>query len=77
MSTDPAAPVEVAALAHSIHGAIGFTAEYDLQLWTRRLHAWRQSAGTEGYWFARVGKLILDHHDHLSLDLLREATALA
>jgi acyl-CoA dehydrogenase len=72
-----AAAVEVAALAHSIHGAIGFTAEYDLQLWTRRLHAWRQSAGTEGFWFARVGKLILDHYDHQSLDLLREATALA
>jgi len=75
-----AAAVEVAALAHSIHGAIGFTAEYDLQLWTRRLHAWRQSAGTEGYWHAQVGKLILDHHDqhdHLSLDLLRKATALA
>ena len=72
-----AAAVEVAALAHSIHGAIGFTAEYDLQLWTRRLHAWRQAAGTEGYWNARVGRLVLDHPDPVSLELLRRATALA
>ena len=71
-----AAAVEVAALAHSIHGAIGFTAEYDLQLWTRRLHAWRQAAGAEGYWNVRVGRLILDHHDQASLDLLRQATTL-
>ena len=40
------AALVVAELSHSIHGAIGFTEEYDLQLFTRRLHAWRQSAGT-------------------------------
>ena len=40
------AALVVSELAHAIHGAIGFTAEYDLQLYTRRLHAWRQAAGT-------------------------------
>ena len=35
------AAVTVAAIAHAVHGAIGITEEFDLQLYTRRLHAWR------------------------------------
>lgn len=42
--------LEGAAIAHGIHDAIGFTAEFDLQLHTRRLHAWRQAAGSESRW---------------------------
>ena len=53
------AAVEVAALAHSIHGAIGFTADYDLQLFTRRLHAWRLHAGSESYWHEVLGQAVL------------------
>lgn len=68
------AAVEVAALSHSIHGAIGFTAEFDLQLHTRRLHAWRQAAGSESYWHDVVGQALLDSPAALSLDLLRELT---
>ncbi len=49
------AALEVASLAHSIHGAIGFTAEFDLQLFTRRLHLWRQAAGSESYWHDFLG----------------------
>ena len=54
------AAAEVTALAHSIHGAIGFTAEHDLQLFTRRLHAWRLQAGSESYWQTVLGQAVLN-----------------
>jgi acyl-CoA dehydrogenase len=68
------AALEVAALAHSIHGAIGFTAEFDLQLYTRRLHAWRQAAGSESYWQEVLGEELVDRRDGLALDLVRATT---
>lgn len=68
-----AAP-EVAALAHSIHGAIGFTAEFDLQLYTRRLHAWRQAGGSESHWQGVLGEALVNGHEGLTLDLLRQLT---
>lgn len=67
------AAAEVAALSHSIHGAIGFTREYDLQLHTRRLHAWRRAAGAEGYWQQRIGAGLIAHPGP-SLDFLRQLT---
>lgn len=70
------AALEVAALAHSIHGAIGFTEEFDLQLFTRRLHAWRQAAGSESYWHDVLGEELVDRREGLALDLLRAATDL-
>lgn len=54
------AALQVAALAHAIHGAIGFTREFDLQLHTRRLHAWRQAAGSETYWHRVLGLALVD-----------------
>ncbi len=69
------AAVEVAGLAHSIFGAIGFTAEHDLQLYTRRLHGWRQSAGTEAYWQEVLGQAVLQSPHAMSLDILRTLTA--
>ncbi|MBA2963820.1 MULTISPECIES: acyl-CoA dehydrogenase family protein [Ramlibacter] len=68
------AALEVAGLAHSIHGAIGFTAEFDLQLYTRRLHAWRQAAGSESYWQEVLGEELVDRRDGLALDLVRATT---
>lgn len=68
------AAVEVTALGHSIHGAIGFTREYDLQLFTRRLNAWRRDAGSESYWHDVAGEFLLRCPSPLSLDLLRQAT---
>lgn len=68
------AALEVAALSHSIHGAIGFTLEFDLQLYTRRLHAWRQAAGTESYWHAVLGEQLVDRHAGLALDVIRSVT---
>jgi acyl-CoA dehydrogenase len=70
------AAAEMAALSHSIHGAIGFTEEYDLQLFTRRLHVWRLSAGSESYWHDVVGELLLRDGDARSLDFLRRASQL-
>lgn len=67
------AAVEVAALSHSIHGAIGFTEEFDLQLYTRRLHAWRQAGGSESYWYGVAGNSLVDHQGN-TLDLIRRAT---
>lgn len=70
------AAAQVAALAHSIHGAIGFTSEFDLQLYTRRLHAWRQAAGSESYWHDVLGRELVEHRTDGSLDLVRALTDL-
>jgi acyl-CoA dehydrogenase len=71
------AAVEVAALSHSVHGAIGFTEEYDLQLLTRRLNAWRLSAGSEGYWYSEVGEGLFNCAEEKSLDFLRRCSDLS
>jgi len=45
----------VAAGGHAVHGAIGITAECDLQLYTRRLVAWRTEGGSPSHAARRVG----------------------
>ncbi|MBW7923154.1 MAG: acyl-CoA dehydrogenase [Burkholderiaceae bacterium] len=50
----------VAAGAHAVHGAIGLTEEYDLQILTRRLHEWRAAYGGQQYWNRRLGQELLD-----------------
>src|SRR6218665_953701 len=60
--------------SHAIHGAIGFTQECDLHLFPRRLHAWRQTAGSESFWHAVAGAALVDQHQGLTLDLLRATT---
>ena len=47
-----------AELAHQVHGAIGFTQEYALQLSTRRLWSWRDEFGADAEWAARVGAIV-------------------
>lgn len=49
----------VASTAHALHGAIGVTQEYDLQLLTRRLHEWRIAHGSENYWNRVIGEYVL------------------
>jgi acyl-CoA dehydrogenase len=44
-----------ASLAHQIHGAIGFTREFRLQLFTRALWQWRDDFGSEHEWAAELG----------------------
>lgn len=46
----------IANTAHGLHGAIGVTEEYDLQLHTRRLHEGRLAHGSEKYWHRIVGE---------------------
>ena len=46
------------AIAHQVHGAIGFTKEYPLQHLTRRLWSWREEFGSEAYWQRRLGGLV-------------------
>ena len=53
------AAVFVANTAHALHGAIGVTQEFDLQLLTRRLHSWRMAHGSESYWHQVVGEHVL------------------
>ncbi len=53
------AAVTVAAVAHAVHGAIGVTEEYDLQLLTRRVHEWRAHYGSESYWARRLGTAVV------------------
>ena len=38
-----------------MHGAIGFTREYDLQRFTRRLWCWRGEYGNERHWAEEIG----------------------
>jgi acyl-CoA dehydrogenase len=44
-----------AAGAHQVHGAIGFTREQDLRLFTQRLLAWRGELGNDRFWAERLG----------------------
>jgi len=47
-----------AAIAHQMHGAIGFTQEHRLHHSTRRLWAWRDEFGNEAYWAQRLGAAV-------------------
>jgi len=53
------AAATVAAVSHAVHGAIGITAEFDLQLFTRRLHEWRRDHGGESAWQRVLGEAVL------------------
>ena len=48
-----------AAIAHQVHGAIGFTREYSLQQRTRRLWSWRDDFGTETEWADELGRAVV------------------
>jgi acyl-CoA dehydrogenase len=47
-----------AAIAHQVHGAIGFSQEHVLHRYTQRLWAWRDDFGSESYWALRLGQLV-------------------
>src|SRR5437763_1858169 len=49
-----------AAIAHQVHGAMGFTYEHSLHHATRRLWAWREEFGNETLWAGRLGKLVAE-----------------
>jgi acyl-CoA dehydrogenase len=45
-------------IAHQVHGAMGFTAEYPLHHLTRRLWSWQSEFGNERYWAELLGSQI-------------------
>jgi alkylation response protein AidB-like acyl-CoA dehydrogenase len=50
---------KASAVAHQVHGAIGFTREYPLHWATRRLAAWRAEFGSEHDWATRLGRQVV------------------
>ena len=49
------------AIAHQVHGAMGFTYEHSLHHATRRLWAWREEFGNEAVWAQRLGRMVAAH----------------
>ena len=49
---------EGAAIAHQVHGAIGFTREHILHRFTLRLLSWREDFGNESEWAVALGNLV-------------------
>lgn len=45
-----------AAIAHAVHGAIGFTHEHTLHISTRRLWSWRSEYGSHRLWAEWIGR---------------------
>jgi len=45
--------------AHQVHGAIGYTDEYGLGRFTRRLWQWREDFGGEPFWADALGRAAL------------------
>lgn len=52
---------EGAMIAHQVHGAIGFTAEYPLHRFVQRLWSWRDDFGQEAQWALRLGRRAAAH----------------
>ena len=48
-----------AAIAHQVHGAIGFTHEYDLRHFTQRLWGWRSEFGNDRHWSETLGQAVI------------------
>jgi acyl-CoA dehydrogenase len=48
------------AIAHQVHGAIGFTIEHILHRYSLRALAWRDDFGSESYWAVELGRLVAD-----------------
>lgn len=58
-SRTSAAAGVVAAIAHQVHGAMGFTLEHRLRLVTTRMWSWREEYGNEAYWDGEIGAAAL------------------
>jgi alkylation response protein AidB-like acyl-CoA dehydrogenase len=46
------------AIAHQVHGAIGFTIEHILHRYTLRALSWRDDFGSESYWAVKLGERV-------------------
>lgn len=47
-----------AAIAHQVHGAIGFTSEHILHRYSLRALGWRDDFGNESHWAVELGRLV-------------------
>jgi acyl-CoA dehydrogenase len=52
------AAAEGSAIAHQVHGAIGFTKEHVLHRFTLRMLSWRDDFGSESHWAAALGTMV-------------------
>ena len=48
------------AIAHQVHGAIGFTIEHILHRFSLRALSWRDDFGSESYWAVELGNRVAD-----------------
>lgn len=48
------------AIAHQVHGAIGFTQDYPLHALTRRMMGWRSEGGNDAFWSRQIGRQALE-----------------
>jgi acyl-CoA dehydrogenase len=46
------------AIAHQVHGAIGFTIEHILHRYSLRALSWRDDFGSESYWAVKLGERV-------------------
>ena len=68
--TSEAAP-EIAAIAHAVHGAIGATADYDLQLHIRRVKQLQLAFGGTDHWAQHIGSARIAAPDGTGADFIR------
>jgi acyl-CoA dehydrogenase len=48
-----------AGIAHQVHGAIGFTHEFELRHFTQRLWSWRSEFGNDRHWSETLGQAVI------------------
>ena len=66
------------AVAHQVHGAIGFTREHDLRHFTQRLLAWRSEFGSDRQWSEALGHAVIERGvDNFWSDLTARGDAAA
>lgn len=49
---------QATAIAHQVHGAMGYTYEYPLHFLSKRLWAWRDEFGSESEWARKLGQMV-------------------
>jgi alkylation response protein AidB-like acyl-CoA dehydrogenase len=65
----------VGALAHQIHGAIGYTREHALHHFTKRIWSWRDEFGTELDWTRDLGRAALSSPQETFWHFITDSTA--
>jgi alkylation response protein AidB-like acyl-CoA dehydrogenase len=65
----------VGALAHQVHGAIGYTREHALHHFTKRIWSWRDEFGTELDWNKELGRAALSSPCNTFWHFITDSTA--